>query len=125
MVGVVDVVVGYTGGKEEWPSYRSMKDHTEAVRVTFDSRVVTYAEIVKEYFNQNSSIHYPSYSRQYRSAIMVHNEEQRQIAEELIQNKKLQENREVFVDIENATTFYRAEEYHQKWEEKQRRGTRN
>jgi methionine-S-sulfoxide reductase len=118
MPGVTEVVVGYTGGDKPWPTYQSILDHTEAVRVTFDPSVISYRQIVKSYFAQNPSVYGASWMRQYRSAIMVHNEEQRVIVDEMVSDVMQQTGREVFMDVEYAVDFYLAEEYHQKWKEK-------
>ena len=62
---------------------------------------------------------YPPYSRQYRSAILYHNEDQRLVAETITnQMINLRKGKKVYVDLEPATTFYKAEEYHQKYVEK-------
>lgn len=119
LTGVLDVVVGYAGGMEADPTYRRIRDHTEAVRVEFDPRVISYEEILECYFKQlGRSMFYPSYSRQYRNAILVHNADQKSIASAMIQ--RLSKENEVQVTIEAATDFYRAEEYHQKYFIKQK-----
>lgn len=70
---------------------------------------------MESFFEQlGDGIYYPSYSCQYRSAILVHNEEQREIANRFISLKKIG-GRKVHVDVENAGDFYKAEEYHQKY----------
>lgn len=62
---------------------------------------------------------YPSYSRQYRSAILVHNDVQMAAAVEVIDELKgARSSERVYCDIESATDFYRAEEYHQKYVDK-------
>ena len=115
MIGVVDVTVGYTGGLGAYPTYRKIKDHTEGVRVVYDPNIVTYEEILESYFDQlGDGIYYPSYGVQYRSVILVHSEEQREIATRFILLKSTN-GRKVYVDIENANDFYKAEEYHQKY----------
>lgn len=115
-----DVTVGYAGGKSTYPTYRAIKDSTEAVRVTYDPRVLTYEDVLGYYFRElGSSAYSPPYSRQYRSAILVHNEEQRRIAMEFVKGFE-QQGRKVHVDIEQATDFYRGEEYHQKYFAKNR-----
>ena len=117
--GVLNVVVGYAGGKESDPTYRSIKDHTEAVRVEFDPQVISYEEILECYFKQlGRSMFYPSYSRQYRNAILVHNTDQKCAASAMIQ--RLSKENEVHVTVQAATDFYRAEEYHQKYFHKQK-----
>jgi methionine-S-sulfoxide reductase len=120
MAGVTEVVVGYTGGVQEWPTYRSMKDHSEAVRVTFDPRVISYEGILQAYFRQNGCLYGNRGSRQYRSAILVHNDEQRQAVASTIEDLNKNSTRKIQLDVENATAFYYAEEYHQKYNDKNR-----
>jgi len=119
MVGVISTLVGYAGGEQLNPTYKSIKDHTEVIRVEFDPKVVTYADILTSFLDQHSPFD-RAYSRQYRSAILYHNEEQRQIASDVLQQLSARRGgRKIYTDVEPATTFYRAEEYHQKYVEKQ------
>ena len=121
--GVVEVLVGYSGGISEWPTYKSIKDHTEAVRIVFDRSKLTYEDILELFFEQQGGPPtYPGYSRQYRSALLVHNEDQKNRAEEVMKKlSKEKSGKKIFTDIEDGklTEFYRAEEYHQKYIEKQ------
>jgi peptide methionine sulfoxide reductase MsrA len=83
--------------------------------VFYDPNLISYEEILDLYFDQlGGSIYQPSYGCQYRSAILVHNSEQREIAMRYLSYKK-KDGRKVYVDIEEAGDFYRAEEYHQKY----------
>lgn len=85
----------------------------------FDPNVISYKQILLKFF----SSHCPEsecWSHQYRSAILYHNEEQREIAETTKEEYRTQIGvKKIFTDIEPATPFYRAEEYHQKFLEKQ------
>lgn len=118
--------MGYAGGKQEYPTYKSIKDHTEAVRIVYDPSKLSYDDILRHFIlEQGGPPRSRPYSRQYRSAILVHNEEQRTKAEKFIdtlcQSMKLSSRQNLFIDIEDATDFYRAEEYHQKFYVKQGR----
>jgi len=125
VIGVKDVVSGYTGGHVPNPSYQRVCDgntgHAEAVQIQFDPEQISYRELLEIFF----SIHDPTtlnrqgadVGTQYRSAIFYHSEEQRQIAEQLV--RELTEQR-VFRDpivtkIVPASTFYPAEDYHQEY----------
>lgn len=121
-------MVGYTGGKEVNPTYHNIKDATESVLIEFDPKIITYDEILDQWSKQ----HYPYSQRktQYRSAIFVLNEEQRMIAnQKLNQLKDEQESSEknkkkqLFCNVEDATPFYRAEEYHQNFLKKRQEKT--
>jgi methionine-S-sulfoxide reductase len=120
---VKNTLVGYTGGRREWPTYSSIKDHTEGVRVEFNPQEISYEKLLNHFFSQvGDSVRHPGHHKQYRNAIIVHSPEQRETAESLW--KRLQEEKypgqKVFLDIEDAkeTAFYKAEEYHQKYYQK-------
>ena len=118
--GVRDVVSGYAGGKKGDASYDKVSSegtgHAEAVRITFDPRQVSYAQLLKIYF---SVAHDPTQvNRQgpdtgpsYRSAIFPQNQAQRQLAASFIQQLSARGNR-IATRIESGL-FYPAEAYHQ------------
>lgn len=97
------------------PTYQNIQDYAESMRVTFDSSKITYAELLDLFF----SVHTPADPRwagtQYRSAIFVHAPEQRLLAHQAVQSRGALGK---MVAIEDASDFYRAEEYHQKYIEK-------
>ena len=111
--------MGYTGGEELDPTYQSIKDSTEAVLIEFDPAVISY-EMILDVWAKTHSPFFPQ-KCQYRSAIWYSNERQREAALEAIVNikKRYEEPREGFADIEPMTPFYRAEEYHQDFLNKQ------
>jgi peptide-methionine (S)-S-oxide reductase len=115
--GVVDVVVGYTGGRQKNPTYSNIMDSTEAFLVEFDPSVISYEAILDEWALQHAPF-YPS-KCQYRSAIFYTNEEQRDAANKKIQELGKNGSRKVYVDLEPVSSFYRAEEYHQDFLDKQ------
>jgi peptide methionine sulfoxide reductase MsrA len=88
----------------------------ESIRITFDPSKVSYADLLKMFF----SIHSPSDPRwsgtQYRSAIFVHTPEQRELAELAFQGQGaiIRD----WVAVEDASDFYRGEEYHQRYLDK-------
>jgi peptide-methionine (S)-S-oxide reductase len=102
--GVKDCVVGYAGGTQAFPTYERMMDHTEAVLVEYDPEQISYREILQEW-KRLGGTPYPS-KAQYRSALFVLNDEQRDIAQDYTANIE-------HVDVEKVTKFYRAEERHQ------------
>ncbi|WP_322513440.1 peptide-methionine (S)-S-oxide reductase MsrA [Chloroflexus sp.] len=125
VIGVQDVVSGYTGGHVPNPTYRQVCDgdtgHAEAVQIRFDPTQISYRELLEIFF----SIHDPTtlnrqgadVGTQYRSAIFYHSEEQRQIAEQLVRELSEQQvfRDPIVTEIVPATTFYPAEEYHQEY----------
>lgn len=114
--------MGYSGGEEPNPTYQNIKDATESVLVEFDPSMITYEKILDEW----SAQHYPYYpsGTQYRSAIFYNSEEQRVAAVEKVDEMKSETDKTVYVDIEPASAFYRAEEYHQDFLNKQRAASR-
>jgi len=126
--GVLGTTVGYTGGLTANPTYEDVcsntTGHAEAVRVTFDPSVVAYEDLVREFFGFHDPTQLnrqgPDHGRQYRSAIFYHNEEQREIAErvktELNQSGAFK--KPIVTEIVSAPRFFKAEEYHQKYYQK-------
>lgn len=123
--GVVATTVGYTAGKLDNPTYKDVcyrdTGHAEAVLVEFDPSVVSYEQLLDEFW----AIHNPTtlnrqgpdVGDQYRSAIYFHCEEQRRAAEEsrdrLAASGKWPN--PIVTQIVPAETFWPAEEYHQKY----------
>lgn len=125
LLGVEEVVVGYSGGDVPDPSYRLVctgrTGHAEVVQVRFDPQVISYEEILEVFF----SIHNPTTRNrqgadvgpQYRSIILTHSEAQRKTAERVL--GELQDSgvwdRPIVTEMEPVETFYEAEEYHQEY----------
>jgi peptide methionine sulfoxide reductase MsrA len=103
VAGVDRCIVGYSGGIQPNPNYGNIQDYTEALLIEFDPSVTSYTELLKLWRSLHTP--YPS-KRQYRSAIMYLNEEQAEAAQEFTKGEK-------YVNVEPATKFYLAEEYHQ------------
>ena len=124
----METVVGYSGSTSrdtdnpanQNPTYRNVQDYAESIRVTFNKDKWTYEQMLDSFFASHTP--YPGAGTQYRSAIFYHTEEQKQMAE-----KACKERGSVggYVSVEKASDFYRAEEYHQKYVEKQMSGIRN
>jgi peptide-methionine (S)-S-oxide reductase len=123
--GVEQVVSGYAGGKVKDPTYREVcygkTGHAEVVQITYDPSVVSYRELVEVLFathdpttlNQQGN----DVGTQYRSVIFYHNEEQKQIAEEVkraVDASGAWKN-PVVTEISPLPEFYVAEEYHQNY----------
>lgn len=123
MKGVISVVSGYSGGKIKNPSYREvtsgMTGHAEVVQITFDPGVITYRDILTIFFH----VHDPTtlnrqgadVGTQYRSVIFYHDDNQKSLAEEVmqeIQNAKVWRD-PLVTELSPLTVFYIAEDYHQ------------
>ena len=105
-------LVGYTGGVEEEVTYKNMGDYTEALLVEFVPSVISYEQILEEW--KNMAEPYPS-KRQYRTALWYLNDDQKENAETFVSGMRGAK----FVDVEPATQFFLAEEYHQNFLTKQ------
>lgn len=123
MKGVMITRAGYAGGTEKMPLYQDVAygrtSHTEAVEVWYDPQLTSFGELVEKYWQTMDPTdlggQFADRGKQYRPAIFVMNLEERTIAE--ASKTKLQAsdrfNRPVVVPIEDYSTFYPAEEYHQ------------
>jgi peptide-methionine (S)-S-oxide reductase len=124
--GVLDVTVGYTGGTTPDPTYEQVcggnTGHAEAVEVTFDPERVSYRKLLYTFWH----IHNPTtpnrqgwdLGSQYRSAIFFHDDAQHRLAyaTRAVEQESLP--KPIVTEIVPATTFYRAEDYHQRYYEK-------
>jgi len=122
--GVLDTEVGYTGGWLENPTYHDTHDsrsgHAEAVRITFDPAVISYEDLLEQWFFK---LHDPTtlnrqgndVGTQYRSAIFPQDDAQRQTAERVTARVAASGRwrQPVTTSIEPASTWYDAEDYHQ------------
>jgi peptide-methionine (S)-S-oxide reductase len=126
--GVKDVIVGYTGGLTANPTYEDVctgrTGHAEAVLVEYDPSQVTYEELLDVFWNNHNPTtpnrQGPDVGTQYRSAIFTHSPEQETTArasKERFDSSSKYRN-PVVTEIVPASTFYRAEEYHQRYFEK-------
>lgn len=109
--GVVSTEVGYTGGTSSHPVYHDLGDHSEAVHITFDPRLIPYEELLQSFWK----LHDPTADQesQYRSAVFYVDEHQHRTAEMSRIAEQLQHRLPILTSIEPAGKFYRAEAYHQ------------
>lgn len=127
--GVVDTQVGYTGGHVDEPTYRAVcsdtTGHAEAVEVRFDPRVVSYRQLVEAFFDLHDPTtrnrQGPDIGSQYRSAIFVHDADQEAEARAVIEQLEASGRfaRPIVTEVVPAARFWRAEEYHQRYHERQ------
>ena len=122
--GIIDTEAGYTGGRNENPTYESHPGHAEAVEITYNPELTDYRQILDFFFQ----IHNPTTMNQqgndkgtaYRSAIFYATEEEKHIAEEMIDivNDSERWNDPVVTTLEPLTRFWAAEAYHQDYLER-------
>ncbi len=124
--GVLDVTSGYTGGHTEHPTYREVcahgTGHAEAVEVLFDPSKVRYDDLVAYFWRMHDPTQVnrqgPDIGSQYRSAIFVLSPEQREIAEASKRAAQASFSKPIATEIVDATTFWPAEAYHQRYFER-------
>ena len=126
--GVLNAEAGYEGGSLTNPSYEDVctgrTGHAEVVEVTFDPAGVSYEQLVDVFFTHHDPTTLnrqgPDRGSQYRSAIFYHDEEQRGVAEAAKErwNRSGRWRSPIVTEVTPASTFYRAEEYHQRYLEK-------
>ena len=126
--GVGSTAVGYAGGTKDNPSYEDVctdeTGHAEVVEVEFDPTQISYNQLLDVFWSNHNPTtpnrQGPDVGKQYRSVIFYHSPEQRAAAEsskdELEKSKRF--SRPIVTQIEPAPTFWRAEEYHQRYLEK-------
>ena len=121
--GVVETEVGYTGGHVDDPSYRQVctgsTGHAEAVRVVFDPTRVSYEAVLRYFFKLHDPTtrnrQHNDVGPQYRSAVFVHSDRQRQVAQAIIDevDRSGEFKRPVVTEVAEADVFWLAEAYHQ------------
>ena len=126
--GVVDTAVGYMGGTLKNPSYEdvctSKTVYAEVVQVTFDPKTISYGDLLKHFFEAHDPTALnrqgPDVGTQYRSVIFFHSKEQEEEAEKSKAEwgKSGRYSGRIVTSIEPASTFWRAQEYHQRYLEK-------
>ena len=124
--GIYRTEVGYCGGNSPNTNYREVctgtTNHAEAVKLEFDPKVITYEQIIKRFFEFHDpttlNSQGPDFGTQYRSEIFYLNDEQKYIAQKVIDdvNKKL--SGKVVTKLSELKNYCTAEEYHQKYLEK-------
>ncbi len=124
--GVTATEVGYAGGRTDNPSYQEVcyeaTGHAEVVQVTYDPETVPYEQLLAVFWAEHDPTQLnrqgPDVGDQYRSVIFVHDAEQRAIAEASRDRVQARLSRAVTTAIEDAPTFWEAEDYHQQFLEK-------
>jgi peptide-methionine (S)-S-oxide reductase len=126
--GVIETAVGYEGGKTERPTYKDVcgdgTGHAEVVELTFDPAIVSYERLLEAFFDLHDPTQLnrqgPDWGTQYRTAIFFHSPQQEAAAkakiEKLTAERKFK--KPIVTQVVPAQTFWKAEDYHQKYLEK-------
>jgi len=124
--GVIKTEVGYCGGNSSQTTYKEVctgsTNHAEVVKIDFDEKVITYEEILKIFFEIHDpttlNSQGPDFGTQYRSEIFYLNDNQKKIAEDVLEQVNKKFSGKVVTKISLLKNYCIAEEYHQKYLEK-------
>ena len=126
--GIIDTEVGYAGGHNPIVSYEEVckgsTGHAEVVRLTFDEKIISFKKILDLFFKMHDptqkDMQFPDIGTQYRSEIFYEDEDQKKEAKEVLEilNKEL--NGKIQTNITQLKNYCKAEEYHQRYFEKNR-----
>lgn len=126
--GVVETASGYEGGAVQNPTYKDVctdrTGHAEVVELTFDPARVSYTDLLEEFFELHDPTQLnrqgPDWGKQYRSAIFFHSPEQEVAAKSFVDRLTAERRfgKPIVTQLVPAQTFWKAEEYHQKYLEK-------
>ena len=118
--------VGYCGGYTEKTSYREVctgnTNHAEVVKLEFDPEIISYEKILEFFFDIHDpttlNAQGPDFGTQYRSEIFYLNNDQKEIAEKVLKKINIKLNNKIVTKISLLNNYSIAEEYHQKYLEK-------
>ena len=124
--GIIKTEVGYCGGHNAQTSYREVcsgtTNHAEVVKLDFDPKIITFEQILQYFFEFHDpttlNSQGPDFGTQYRSEIFYLNEEQKNIAQKVIDEENLKLSGKVVTKLSELKNYCTAEEYHQKYLEK-------
>ncbi len=124
--GVVNTEVGYCGGNNKNTNYKEVctgkTNHAEVVRVEFDSSIISYEDLLNYFFEihdpTTANRQGPDIGTQYRSEIFYSNNEQKEIAENVLKKFDKKYKGKIVTNISEIKNYCKAEDYHQKYLEK-------
>ena len=126
--GILETEVGYAGGNSEKTTYEDVctgsTGHAEVVRLTFDEKVISFKKILDLFFKMHDptqkDMQYPDVGTQYRSEIFYENDNQKFEAEQVLKEFDKKFDRKIQTNISKLKNYCKAEEYHQRYIEKNR-----
>jgi methionine-S-sulfoxide reductase len=127
--GVIETIVGYTGGHTTLADYPSVctgtTGHAEAVELLFEPSIISYEALLQHFWEIHDPTTLnrqgPDQGSQYRSALFWHSDEQKLAAEKSQANRQTQLAQPIVTEITPTTLFHKAEEYHQHYFKKNNR----
>ena len=126
--GIIKTEVGYAGGKKLDVTYEQVcagnTGHAEVIKLTFDEKTVSFKKILDLFFKMHDptqkNMQYPDVGTQYRSEIFYEDDEQKSEAKEVLDKANKMFNGKIETKISKINNYCKAEEYHQKYIEKNR-----
>ena len=127
--GIISTECGYCGGKDSKVSYEQVcggnTEHIEVVKVKFDPKIISYENIIRLFFKIHDPTTLnrqgPNVGYQYRSEIFYNTDEERIVAEEVLKEVNIKLNGKVVTGIRKEKNYCKAEDYHQKYFQKQKK----
>ena len=127
--GVIRTEVGYCGGDNSSTTYKEVctgkTNHAEVVKLEFDDKVISFKKILDLFFKMHDptqkDMQFPDVGIQYRSEIFYETDKQKKEAEEVLNEKNKEFNGKIQTNISKIKNYCKAEEYHQKYIEKNKR----
>ena len=124
--GIIRTEVGYCGGNSPITTYKEVctgkTNHAEVVKLDFDEKIITYEKILKIFFQIHDpttlNSQGPDFGTQYRSEIFYLNDQQKIIAEKMIEKENVKLSGKVVTKTSLVKNYCPAEEYHQRYLEK-------
>ena len=124
--GIIKTEVGYCGGNRPTTTYKEVctgdTNHAEVVKLDFDEKIITYEKILKTFFQIHDpttlNSQGPDFGTQYRSEIFYLNDNQKKIAEKVLNDANERLSGKIVTKISLLKNYCPAEEYHQKYLEK-------
>jgi peptide-methionine (S)-S-oxide reductase len=115
--GVKGVISGYTGGSSQNPTYEDHEGHYEAVEITFDPAVISYDELIAKFLRSvdvtDAGGQFCDRGKAYRTAVFALDPGQKKAAQAAVADAEKALGQKVVTPVKSATTFWKAEEYHQ------------
>ena len=126
--GIINTEVGYCGGNTNPTTYEEVctgsTNHAEVVKIEFDEKIIKYENLLEKFFEMHDPTTLnrqgPDIGTQYRSEIFFTNNYQKEIAEKIKSRFNLKYNGKIITKISGEKNYCKAEEYHQKYIEKNR-----
>ena len=124
--GIIKTEVGYCGGDKPKVTYKEVctgnTNHAEVVKLDFDEKIISYEKILKIFFQLHDpttlNSQGPDFGTQYRSEIFYLNDQQKNIAEKMIEQENVKLSGKVVTKTSLVKNYCPAEEYHQRYLEK-------